>query len=122
LRRFWTVSTAFQLRVAALSLLFDTLDSVVTGFVLASLRTVWNFEIGLSGYLVGSFFLRFSRLSFGREKTILFTLILYSFFSAARGLAHTVAVFAVLNFFAWVFIGAESSTVPPYLAELCGGN
>jgi putative MFS transporter len=108
-------------------LLFDTLDSVVTGFVLASLRTVWNFDaktvglisaIGLSGYLVGSFFCGFVADRVGRKKTILFTLILYSFFSAARGLANTVAVFAVLNFFAWVFIGAESSTVPPYLAEL----
>jgi putative MFS transporter len=113
--------------VAALSLLFDTLDSVVTGFVLASLRTVWNFDaktvglisaIGLSGYLVGSFFCGFVADRVGRKKTILFTLILYSFFSAARGLANTVSVFAVLNFFAWVFIGAESSTVPPYLAEL----
>ena len=113
--------------VAALSLLFDTLDSVVTGFVLASLRTVWNFDaktvglisaIGLSGYLVGSFFCGFVADRVGRKKTILFTLILYSFFSAARGLANTVAVFAVLNFLAWVFIGAESSTVPPYLAEL----
>jgi MFS transporter, putative metabolite:H+ symporter len=62
--------------------------------------------------------LRFCRGSCRAEKTILFTLVLYSFFSAARGLANTVAVFAVLNFFAWVFIGAESSTVPPYLAEL----
>src|SRR5215472_9942271 len=50
--------------VAALSLLFDTLDTAVTGFVLASLRTIWHFDvktigivsaIGLSGYLVGSF-------------------------------------------------------------------
>ncbi len=50
--------------VAALSLLFDTLDTAVTGFVLASLRTTWHFDaktigvvsaIGLSGYLVGSF-------------------------------------------------------------------
>ena len=51
--------------VAALSLLFDTLDTAVTGFVLASLRTVWHFDaktigvvsaIGLSGYLLGSAF------------------------------------------------------------------
>ena len=30
--------------VAAMSLLFDTLDTAVTGFVLASLRTVWHFD------------------------------------------------------------------------------
>src|SRR6202041_2985467 len=113
--------------VAALSLLFDTLDTAVTGFVLASLRTVWHFDaktigivsaIGLSGYLVGSAICGFSADHLGRKKTILFTLILYSVFSASRGLTETVGVFAFLNFFTWFFVGAESSTVPPYLAEL----
>ena len=113
--------------VAALSLLFDTLDTAVTGFVLASLRTVWHFDaktigvvsaIGLSGYLVGSAICGFSADHLGRKKTILFTLILYSVFSASRGLTNTVGVFAFLNFFTWFFVGAESSTVPPYLAEL----
>ena len=113
--------------VAALSLLFDTLDTAVTGFVLASLRTVWHFDaktigvvsaIGLSGYLVGSAICGFIADHVGRKKTILFTLILYSVFSACRGLSDTVGVFAFLNFFTWFFVGAESSTVPPYLAEL----
>jgi putative MFS transporter len=113
--------------VAALSLLFDTLDTALTGFVLASLRTVWHFDaktigvvsaIGLSGYLVGSAICGFSADHLGRKKTILFTLILYSVFSASRGLTDTVGVFAFLNFFTWFFVGAESSTVPPYLAEL----
>ncbi|WP_433967991.1 MFS transporter [Tunturiibacter gelidiferens] len=113
--------------VAALSLLFDTLDTAVTGFVLASLRTVWHFDaktigvvsaIGLSGYLVGSAICGFVADHLGRKKTILFTLILYSVFSASRGLTHTVGVFAFFNFFTWFFVGAESSTVPPYLAEL----
>jgi len=113
--------------VAALSLLFDTLDTAVTGFVLASLRTVWHFDaqtigvvsaVGLSGYLVGSAICGFVADHIGRKKTILFTLILYSVFSAWRGFSNTVAVFAFLNFFTWFFVGAESSTVPPYLAEL----
>ncbi len=113
--------------VAALSLLFDTLDATVTSFVLATLRSIWHFDvktiglisaIGLSGYLVGSFSCGFIADRIGRRKTILFTLIFYSFFSAARGLSDRVAVFAVLNFLAWMFIGAESSTVPTYLAEL----
>ena len=113
--------------VAALSLLFDTLDTAVTGFVLASLRGDWHFDaqtigvisaIGLSGYLVGSAVCGFVADRVGRKQTILFTLLLYSVFSASRGLADTVAVFAVLNFFTWFFVGAESSTVPPYLAEL----
>jgi putative MFS transporter len=113
--------------VAALSLLFDTLDTAVTGFVLASLRTTWHFDaktigvvsaIGLSGYLVGSAISGFVADHIGRKKTILFTLILYSVFSAWRGLSNTVSVFAFLNFFTWFFVGAESSTVPPYLAEL----
>ena len=113
--------------VAALSLLFDTLDTAVTGFILASLRTTWHFDastigivsaIGLSGYLVGSFICGFVADHIGRKKTILFTLVLYSIFSAGRGLSNTVGVFAFLNFFTWFFVGAESSTVPPYLAEL----
>ena len=113
--------------VAALSLLFDTLDTAVTGFVLASLRTVWHFDaktigvvsaIGLSGYLLGSAICGFVADRIGRKKTILFTLILYSIFSASRGLSKTLSLFALLNFFTWFFVGAESSTVPPYLAEL----
>src|SRR5207248_8974438 len=113
--------------IAALSLLFDTLDTAVTGFVLASLRTSWHFDattigvvsaIGLSGYLVGSAICGFIADHFGRKKTILFTLILYSVFSACRGLSDTIGVFAFFYFFTWFFVGAESSTVPPYLAEL----
>jgi len=113
--------------VAALSLLFDTLDTAMTGFVLASLRSVWHFDaktigvvsaIGLSGYLVGSAICGFVADRIGRKKTILFTLILYSIFSASRGLSKTLSLFALLNFFTWFFVGAESSTVPPYLAEL----
>ena len=113
--------------VAALSLLFDTLDTAVTGFVLASLRNRWHFDaktigvvsaIGLSGYLVGSAICGFIADRVGRKKAILFTLVLYSIFSAGRGFANTIGVFAFLNFFTWFFVGAESSTVPPYLAEL----
>jgi len=113
--------------VAALSLLFDTLDTAVTGFVLASLRTTWHFDartigvvsaIGLSGYLAGSAICGFVADCIGRKKTILFTLILYSIFSASRGLSRTISLFALLNFLTWFFVGAESSTVPPYLAEL----
>ncbi len=113
--------------VAALSLLFDTLDTAVTGFVLASLRDTWHFDartigivsaVGLSGYLVGSAICGFVADHIGRKKTILFTLILYSVFSAGRGLSNTLGVFAFLNCFTWFFVGAESSTVPTYLAEL----
>jgi len=113
--------------VAALSLLFDTLDTAVTGFVLASLRNTWHFDvktigvvsaIGLSGYLVGSAICGFVADHIGRKKTILFTLILYSVFSAWRGFSNGIGVFAFLNFFTWFFVGAESSTVPAYLAEL----
>src|ERR1700756_1809804 len=103
--------------VAALSLLFDTLDTAITGFVLASLRSTWHFDaktigfvsaIGLSGYLVGSFLCGFVADYIGRKKTILFTLILYSVFSASRGLSNTISQFAWLNFCTWFFVGAES--------------
>src|ERR1700739_3231932 len=113
--------------VAALSLLFDTLDTAVTGFVLASLRPAWHFDaktigvvsaVGLSGYLVGSAICGFVADHIGRKKTILFTLVLYSVFSASRGLSNTISLFAWLNFCTWFFVGAESSTVPAYLAEL----
>ena len=74
--------------------------------------------IGLSGYLVGSFICGFVADRLGRKKTILFTLILYSVFSACRGLSNTIGCICLLEFFTWFFVGAESSTVPPYLAEL----
>jgi len=113
--------------VSALSLLFDTLDTAITGFVLASLRATWHFDIktigvvsaiGLSGYLVGSFICGFVADRIGRKKTILLTLILYSVFSACRGLTDMISTFAFFNFLTWLFVGAEGSTVPPYLAEL----
>ncbi|MEP6574540.1 MAG: MFS transporter [Gemmatimonadota bacterium] len=113
--------------IAAVSLLFDTLDSVLTGFVLATLRTTWGFGVGtigwisalgMSGYLVGSLCSGFIADRIGRKRTILTTLILYSVFSASRGFATSVPMLATLNFFTFIFIGAESSTVPPYLAEL----
>src|SRR5262250_3866205 len=74
--------------------------------------------IRLSGYLVGAAICGYVADRIGRKKTILFTLILYSIFSASRGLSKTLSLFAFLNFFTWFFVGAESSTVPPYLAEL----
>src|SRR5947209_13646623 len=114
--------------IAALSLLFDTLDTAVTGFVLASLRSTWHFDantigvvsaVGLSGYLVGSAICGFVADHIGRKKTILFTLILYSVFSAWRGFSNTIVVFAILNFFTWFFVGAEISSVPDYLVDFC---
>src|SRR5260221_13779760 len=106
--------------VAALSMLFDTLDTAVTGFVLASLRTTWHFDvqtigvvsaIGLSGYLVGAFCCGFVADRIGHRKVILLTLIFYSVFSAARGLSNNIVIFTVLNFFTYAFVGAENSTV-----------
>lgn len=113
--------------VAALSLFFDTLDTVITGFVLATLRPLWGFDaatigvisaVGLGGYLVGSALAGFAADRYGRKKMIMLTLVLYSLFSASRGLVNDVWSFAALNFFTWLFVGAESSIVPPYLAEL----
>src|SRR3984885_4943871 len=113
--------------IAASSLLFDTMDTVIAGFVLAHLRTIWKFDtvaigvvsaIGLSGYLVGSLCCGFLADRVGRKRTILLTLICYSIFSAARGLSGNLYTFAALNFCTFIFIGGESSTVPPYLAEL----
>jgi len=118
---------AAVLTIASLSLLFDTLDIAITGFVLVVVRAIWHFgipvigvvsAIGLCGYLVGSFCCGFVADRIGRKKAILVTLIMYSLFSAARGLSNDIATFAALNFFTYVFVGAESSTVPPYLAEL----
>ncbi len=112
--------------IAAASLLFDTLDGIVITFVLADLKTQWQFGVatigfivalGLGGYLVGAVSCGFVADRIGRKKTILVTLILYSPFSAARGFANDVPTLAALHFMTFIFIGAESSTVPPYLAE-----
>jgi putative MFS transporter len=49
---------------------------------------------------------------------ILFTLVLYSLFSASRGFTDELWTLIALNFLTWLFVGAESTIVPPYLAEL----
>jgi MFS transporter, putative metabolite:H+ symporter len=114
------------LGIAAISLLFDGLDAVVTTFVLSNLRTVWQIDvatigvvsaIGFGGYLVGAAASGFVADRIGRKKTVLLTLVCYSLFSGSRGLANGVASLAALHFLTFIFIGAESATVPPYLAE-----
>lgn len=113
--------------VSALSLFFDTLDTVVTGFAFAAFRDEWHLgglalgvtsAIGLSGYLVGSILVGFAADRWGRKAVMMGSLILYSLFSASRALAPGIEVFAALNFFTWLFVGMESCVVPPYLAEL----
>ena len=113
--------------VAALSLFFDTLDTVVTGFAFAAFREEWHLgglalgvtsAIGLSGYLVGSILVGFAADRWGRKAVMMSTLVLYSLFSASRALSPGIEVFAALNFLTWLFVGMESCVVPPYLAEL----
>jgi putative MFS transporter len=115
------------LLVAALSLLFDTLDTVVTGFAFAAFRGEWALggmalgitsAIGLAGYLVGSVLVGFLADRFGRKAVMTWSLALYSLFSASRALSPGIDVFVVLNFFTWMFVGMESCVIPPYLAEL----
>jgi putative MFS transporter len=114
------------LGIAAASLVFDGLDGVVMTFVLANLRTVWQIDvatigvvsaIGFGGYLVGAAASGFVADRIGRKKTVLLTLVCYSVFSGTRGFANGVAMLAALHFLTFIFIGAESATVPPYLAE-----
>lgn len=118
---------AVVLVVAAMSLFFDTLDTVVTGFAFAAFREEWHLgglalgvtsAIGLSGYLVGSVIVGFAADRWGRKAVMMGSLVLYSLFSASRALAPGIEVFVVLNFFTWLFVGMESCVVPPYLAEL----
>ncbi|GJD52950.1 Putative niacin/nicotinamide transporter NaiP [Methylobacterium crusticola] len=113
--------------VAALSLFFDTLDTVITGFAFAAFRDEWklgasalgiNAAIGLAGYLVGSLLVGFAADRWGRKAVMTWSLALYSLFSASRALAPGIEVFALLNFLTWLFVGVESCVVPPYLAEL----
>jgi putative MFS transporter len=113
--------------ITGLALTFDTLDSVVTGFVLASLREEWGFSVawvgvvsavGLAGYWLGSLLAGLLGDRFGRRRVILYTLVLYSVFSASRGFTDELWSLMLLNFLTWLFVGAESSIIPPYLAEL----
>lgn len=113
--------------IASLSLLFDTLDTVMTGFVLAVIRPEWGFSvaaigiisaIGTAGYWLGAISCGFIGDRFGRKRVILYTLIAYSVFSFSRGFTNELVLFGILNFLTWVFVGAESSIVPVYLAEI----
>lgn len=113
--------------IAGLALTFDTLDSVVTGFVLAAIRPEWGFSVawvgvisavGLAGYWLGALAAGALGDRFGRRRVILYTLVLYSVFSASRGFTDELWSLLILNFLTWMFVGAESSIIPPYLAEL----
>lgn len=113
--------------IASLSLLFDTLDTVVTGFVLTAIRPEWGFGVewigiisatGLAGYWLGSLSSGFVGDRIGRKRVILYTLIAYSAFSFSRGFASEEYGLLLLNFLTWTFVGAESSIVPVYLAEM----
>lgn len=113
--------------ITGLALTFDTLDSVVTGFVLAAIRVEWGFPVswvgvvsavGLAGYWSGALSAGFLGDRFGRRRVILLTLVLYSLASASRGFTDELWSLLILNFLTWLFVGAESSIVPPYLAEL----
>lgn len=115
------------LTVASLSLLFDTLDSVVTGFVLAAIRPEWGFDvrwvgilsaIGTAGYWLGALLSGFIADRLGRKRVILYTLVAYSVFSMCRGFTNELLLFGIVNFLTWVFVGAESSVVPVYLSEM----
>ena len=115
------------LLITGLSLYFDSLDIGLTAFVFAALRTAWGISpqaigivaaIGLAGFAVGSLIVGFIADRFGRKPVIISCLILYSAFSALRGLSPNITVFCTLNFLAYVFVGMESCTVPIYLAEL----
>ena len=65
----------------------------MTGFVLAALRTEWQFgglaigvtsAIGLAGYLVGSLLVGPAADRWGRKTVMMGSLVLYSLFSASR--------------------------------------
>lgn len=117
----------FVLVVASMSLLFDTLDSVMTGAVLAAMREEWGFDVawigylsalGTAGYWAGALCSGFIADRFGRTRIIMYTLIAFSVFSASRGFADDLLMFGILNCLTWLFVGMESSIVPVYLSEL----
>ena len=100
--------------IAGLSLYFDSLDIGLTAFVFSALRTDWGIgpqaigiiaAIGLMGFAVGSLVVGFIADRYGRKPVIMVCLLLYSAFSALRGLSPNIEVFSIL-------------TVPIYLAEL----
>ena len=71
--------------VAAMSLFFDTLDTVVTGFAFAAFREPWGLggfalgitsAIGLAGYLVGSLLVGFAADRWGRKAVMMGSLVL----------------------------------------------
>jgi MFS family permease len=75
---------------------------------------------GLLGWAFGGFFFGIVADYIGRVRALMFSIALYSVFTALQGLSHGVWDFAIYRFIAGVGTGAELMVGIPLLAETLG--
>jgi AAHS family cis,cis-muconate transporter-like MFS transporter len=110
--RMWKLVFAF----AFLGLLVDGADLMFLSFSLSSLKTEFGLtnvqagslgSITLAGMVVGGLVSGWAADRFGRVRTVVWTIIVFSVATAALGFTHSYAQFAVARFIAALGLGAE---------------
>ncbi len=110
--RMWMVVFAF----AFLGLLVDGADLMFLSFSLSHLKAEFgltNVEAGslgsitLAGMVVGGLFSGWAADRYGRVRTVIWTITLFSVATAALGMTHSYAAFATARFIAAMGLGAE---------------
>jgi MFS family permease len=77
--------------------------------------------VGLIGWAIGGFLFGIIADYIGRVRALMFSIALYSIFTAMQGLAVGILDFSVYRFFAGIGTGAEIIVGIPLLAETLGG-
>ncbi|MBV8776867.1 MAG: MFS transporter, partial [Alphaproteobacteria bacterium] len=78
--------------------------------------------VGLIGWAIGGFLFGILADYIGRVRALMFSIALYSFFTAMQGLAVGILDFSLYRFLAGIGTGAEIIVGIPLLAETLGGT
>jgi len=121
------------LAVLGLGWMFDSMDILMIGYVLAWLGRpdVWGLSqdlalvtisVGLVGLLVGALASGYIADVWGRKRVFQFTLLVYSVFTALSALSPNILVLMALRFIAGIGMGGELPVVSAMLSEFVPGK
>ncbi|WP_019120559.1 MFS transporter [Brevibacillus massiliensis] len=112
--------------VAGLSWVFDAMDVGLISFIAAALmgewqltpqETGWIGSVNAIGMMIGSIVAGSMADRFGRNKVLMFTVLLFSIASGASALAPTFAVLLVFRFFIGLGLGGELPVASTLVAD-----